>query len=173
MPALIDRAEALRRIREECGDPPCLMCAILEGRAGAVYVVHEDAAATVMLPRYVRRWGHAMVIPKVHVTSFTAVDPELWATCSRLAHRAARMVEAVMQPRRCYLASTGSSAGELTNTSRHLHIHVIPLYTADDKPSDIFSWTQGVYVGDPEEWGALLGRYREAWRALDVRGADA
>ena len=74
-----------------------------------------------------------------------------------------------MQPRRCYLASTGSSAGELTNSSRHLHIHVIPLYTPDDKPSDIFSWAQGVYVGDPAEWGELLGRYREAWRALDVR----
>ena len=81
MPALIDRAEALRRIREECGDPACLMCALLEGRAGDVHVVHEDAAAMVMLPRYVRRWGHAMVIPRVHVTSFTAVDPDLWATC--------------------------------------------------------------------------------------------
>jgi hypothetical protein len=74
----------------------------------------------------------------------------------------------VQRPRRCYVASTGSSAGEeLTQTSRHVHVHVIPLYEPDDKPADIFSWSEGVYVGEPEEWEALAASYRAVWAAFD------
>ena len=40
---------------------------------------------------------------------------------------------------------------------------LVPLYEADDRPSDIFSWAEGVYVGAPEEWEALQSRYRAAW----------
>ena len=136
MPQLISREEALSRIRAEGGSPPCLMCAISARRVGAVYGIFEDEAMLVMLPRYVRRWGHVQVTPKAHVTSYSAVAPALWARASSLAHQAARMVEAVMRPRRVYIASTGSSAGELTQSSMHLHIHVIPLYELDDKPAD-------------------------------------
>ncbi|MCB9753323.1 MAG: HIT family protein [Myxococcales bacterium] len=163
MPTKISRAEALRRIREEGGAPACLMCAIAARRVGDVHVIVEDEDTLVMLPRYVRRWGHVMALPKRHVTSYAEVDVELWTRTAQLAHQAARVVERVMRPRRCYLASTGSSAGELTQTSRHLHIHVVPLYEPDDKPSDIFSWAGGVYVGAPDEWAELTRRYREAW----------
>lgn len=163
MPTLISRDEALRRIEAEGGAPECLMCAIVRREVGAVHAIAEDATMLVMLPRYVRRWGHVMVVPKPHVTSFAAVEPALWARANALAHQAARMVERVMRPRRCYVASTGSSAGEMTQTSRHLHVHVIPLYEADDRPSDVFSWSEGIYVGAPEEWAALQARYREVW----------
>ncbi len=163
MPRLISRGEALQQIRAEGGEPACLMCAIRDRKVGPVYAVFEDADMLVMLPRYVRRWGHVMVLPKKHVTSYTQAGPQLWGRASALAHQAARMLERVQQPKRCYLASTGSSAGELTQTSQHLHIHVIPLYRADDKPRDIFSWSEGVYVATPEEWQELLQTYREAW----------
>jgi diadenosine tetraphosphate (Ap4A) HIT family hydrolase len=163
MPRLITREEALRRIEAEGKSPQCLMCAIVGREVGEVHAIMEDAEMLVMLPRYVRRWGHVMVTPKAHVTRFSEVDAGLWARTNQLAHQAAIMVERVMQPRRCYVASTGSSAGELTQTSRHLHVHVIPLYEADDRPSDIFSWSEGVYVGEPAEWEALRARYRAAW----------
>lgn len=141
------------------------MCAINARRVGAVYVVHEDDEQLVMLPRYVRRWGHVLVTPKPHVTSFLTVDQAMWARTAALAHRAARMVETVMQPRRVYVASTGSSAGELTQSSMHLHIHVIPLYAADDKPADIFSWSDGIQIAEHDEWEALRARYLAAWPA--------
>lgn len=163
MPTLIPRDEALRRIEAEGGAPECLMCAIVRREVGAVHAIVEDAELLVMLPRYVRRWGHVMVVPKPHVTSFAEVDAALWARTNQLAHQAARVVERVMRPRRCYVASTGSSAGELTQTSRHLHVHVIPLYEADDRPSDVFSWSGGVYVGTPEEWAEMREAYRAAW----------
>ena len=82
------------------------------------------------------------------------------------------MVERVMRPRRCYVASTGSSAGEMTQTSRHLHVHVIPLYEADDRPSDVFSWAEGVYVGTPEEWEALARAGAPEFRGEIVCGVD-
>ncbi len=163
MPTLISRAEALDRIRVERGEAPCLMCAIVERKAGAVAVLHEDAEHLVSLPAYVRRWGQILVTPKAHVTSYVEVDTASWGRANALALHAARVVERVRRPRRIYLASTGSSAGELVNCSVHLHIHVIPLYEPDDKPTDVFSWQEGVYVAEPEEWEALRQEYLAAW----------
>ncbi len=163
MPTLISRADALARIVAEGKAPPCLMCAIRDHKVGPTYVVYENDEQLVSLPRYVRRWGQLNVMPKAHVTTFAEVDEEVWARTNRLALHAARVAERVMRPRRVYLASTGSSAGELTQTSVHLHIHVIPLYLPDDKPADIFSWTEGVYVAEHDEWEELRARYREAW----------
>jgi diadenosine tetraphosphate (Ap4A) HIT family hydrolase len=163
LPTLISRAEALERIRAERGDAPCLMCAIVERRVGKVYVVHEDDEQLVSLPAYVRRWGQILVTPKAHATSYSKVDAAMWARTNELALRAARVVEAVQRPRRVYLASTGSSAGELVNCSTHLHVHVIPLHEADDKPADVFSWQAGIWVAEPEEWEELRRAYVAAW----------
>lgn len=163
MPQLISRAAALAQIQAEGNGPPCLMCAINDRKVGAVYAIHEDDEQIVMLPRYVRRWGQILVTPKPHHTSFSTVDPALWARTTALAHRAARLAEVVMKPRRVYVASTGSSAGELTQSSMHLHIHVIPLYELDDKPADIFSWQSGIYVAESAEWEALREQYLAAW----------
>lgn len=169
MPTLISRSQALARIREEGGVPACLMCAIRDRRVGDVHAVLEDGEVLVMLPRYVRRWGHLLVTPNAHVVSFAEVDPALWARTNALAHKAARVIEAVQRPRRVYVASTGSSAGELTQSSEHLHVHVIPLYETDDKPSAIFSWQEGVYVAERDEWLRLRDAYLRAWEEDDAR----
>jgi diadenosine tetraphosphate (Ap4A) HIT family hydrolase len=139
------------------------MCAIRDRAAGPTLVVHEDEGQLVILPRYVRRWGQVMVMPKHHATSFADVDDATWRETNALALRAARTVERALSPRRCYVASTGSSAGEITQSSTHLHVHVIPLHDADDRPADIFSWADGVFIAEPDEWSELLERIRAAW----------
>jgi diadenosine tetraphosphate (Ap4A) HIT family hydrolase len=163
MPTLIPRHEALARIREEGGSPPCLMCAIRERRVGATYAVFEDDEVLVLLPRYVRRWGHVVVMPQAHVTSYTGTEGALWARVNAEALRAAQMLERIRAPLRFYVASTGSSAGELTQSSLHLHVHVIPLFDSVDRPADVFSWQAGVYVAEHEEWEALRVEYAAAW----------
>lgn len=163
MPTLIPRAEALARIRAEGGEPACLMCAIARREVGELYAVHEDDDVIVFLPRYVRCWGHVCIMPRAHVTSYASVSPTLWGKVSLAGHLAARMVESLDRPRRCYLASTGSSAGELTQSSMHLHLHVIPVHDPEDRPASVFSWQDGVYVAADDEWRALQARYREAW----------
>lgn len=166
MPHLITREEALRRIRAEVEEGACLMCALRDDRAGDRWVLADEDDMLVVLPRYVRRWGQVLVLPKPHVTSFTEVDEGMWQRASRWARHAARVLEAELRPRRCYLASTGSAAGEITQSSMHLHIHVIPLYEPDDRPADIFSWSSGVYVAEAEEWRDLRDKLGAAWRAL-------
>jgi diadenosine tetraphosphate (Ap4A) HIT family hydrolase len=165
MPTLIPRDEALQRIRDEVGDGRCLMCAVRDDRAGDRWVVDEDDELLLFLPRYVRRWGQMLVVLKPHVTRYHEVDPRLWSRASTWALRAACVVERHMHPLRCYVTSTGSAAGELTQSSAHVHIHVIPVYDREDRPRDVFSWADGVYVGEPAEWRALQAVYRELWRA--------
>ncbi len=168
MPTLIPRAEALARIRAEGGEPACLMCAIAERAVGAVQVVFEDAEMLVFLPRYVRCWGHVCIMPRLHVTSFAAAPGAIWARTNALGHKTARVIETLQRPRRCYLAATGSSAGELTQSSMHLHLHVIPVHDAEDRPASVFSWQEGVYVAEPGEWDALRESYVRAWAEDDA-----
>lgn len=163
MPALIPRAEALERIRKERGTVTCLMCGLVDRAVGPVHVLYEDPEHVVLLPRYVRKWGQITVIPKVHVTTFGEIAPDLWARTNALAFRAARTVERVRAPLRTLVASTGSCAGELLNSSEHLHIHVVPLHEREDRPADVFSWQAGVYVGEAEEWAELLTAYRASF----------
>jgi diadenosine tetraphosphate (Ap4A) HIT family hydrolase len=163
MPTLIPRQQALDEIAAVRAGAPCLMCAIVARGAGPVYVIAEDETHLVSLPRYVRRWGQVLVTPKRHVTSYLDVDDGVWSRSNELALRAARMVERVLRPRRVYLASTGSSGGELVNCSTHLHVHVVPVYEPDDRPADIFSWSSGIYVADEGEWQALRTQLVVAW----------
>ncbi len=163
MPTLITRDEALARIRREGGEPPCLMCAIRDRRVGSTHAVFEDEDILVFLPRYVRRWGHVIVMPRTHVVTYTGVAAPLWARVNDDALRVARMLERIRNPVRIYITSTGSSAGELTQTSMHLHVHVIPLYDSLDRPADVFSWQPGVYVAEDDEWEALRAELATAF----------
>ena len=163
VPTLISRAEALDRISRARGEAPCLMCAIVARGVGEVVAVYEDDEHLVSLPLYVRRWGHVLVTLKKHVTSYTEVDTDLWARTNALALKTARAIEKARAPRRIYVASTGSSGGELVNCSEHLHVHVVPLYEKDDRPADVFSWQAGVYVGTSEELHQLRDQYLAAW----------
>lgn len=171
MPTLITRDEALARIRREGGEPACLMCAIRDRRVGATHAVFEDDDILVFLPRYVRRWGHLIVMPREHVVTYSGVSPALWARLNHDALHAAQLLERLRAPLRIYITSTGSSAGELTQTSMHLHVHVIPLFDSHDRPADVFSWQEGVYVAGDAEWEDLRGEYAAAWRGTTSSGA--
>jgi ATP adenylyltransferase len=170
-PLWLSRDEALRRIREERGEVSCLMCALRDGLAGPRFVVAEDEDLVVLLPRYVRSWGHLLVILRPHVTGFGQVDDAQWARVNAAALRAARVVEEIQRPRRVYLASTGSSAGELTQSSAHLHIHALPVHQTDARPADLFSWTEGLYTAPDEVFASLREKCAAAW-ARAGRGDD-
>lgn len=166
MPKLITRDEALALMQSERTGPECLMCAVHARCAGTVYSVFESEEFLVFLPRFVRRWGHVIVSLKPHVRRFSEVPWPLWMRANHFAWRAARMVERTQSPIRVYVTSSGSSAGELTQSSSHIHIHVIPVYDTEDRPGDVFSWQPGVLVGEHDEWVALQGVYVPEWERL-------
>lgn len=169
VPTLISRDEALQRIREEVGDVACLMCALRDDEVGERWVVDEDDDLMLVVPRYVRRWGQLLVLLKPHVTRYGQIDPALWGRANAWALRAAAIVERTMSPVRCYVTSTGSAAGELTQSSAHVHIHIVPVYDPDDRPRHVFSWSEGVYVATKQQWRELTRRIRTAWAGDVVR----
>ncbi len=166
MPILLSRDEALTRMRQERSGPACLMCAVHQRCAGPVYTLHEDDEFIILLPRYVRRWGHVLVSLQQHVQRFEEVAPRVWLKANLYALQAARMIEQVLAPRRVYVTSTGSSNGELTQSSQHMHLHVIPVPESEDRPADIFSWQAGVYTAEHDEWQALKELYQPVWDHL-------
>jgi diadenosine tetraphosphate (Ap4A) HIT family hydrolase len=163
MPTLVSKEEALARIVAEGGRPECLMCAILAGRVGDLHTIAEDDGLVLMLPRYVRCWGHAVVVPRAHVTTYGECGDKLWARIQAMAFRAATMIEALRAPKRVYITSTGSNTRELVQTSRHIHVHVIPVDTEEDRPADVFTWAHGVWVAERDEWESLADEYRACW----------
>lgn len=146
MSARIARDEATARVTAERGDESCLVCAMRDGRLGTPYVLERGRYCRVVLARYAVRRGHALVLVDEHVTSFTDVDDAAWAEASRFALASARRIERALSPARCYVASLGSAGPAVPMSSPHLHLHVIPIYEPDDKPSRVLTWENGVFV---------------------------
>lgn len=162
MPILLTREQALAQIRAEVGRPHCLMCALRDG-ATRTWVLHDEEDVLVLIPRFVRCFGHVLVMPRPHCVSYGEIDDALWARVERISLRAARLLERLRSPRRVYLASTGSAAGELTQSSVHLHVHVLPVHDPETRPADVFSWSEGIWRQSDEELDALAATYLAAW----------
>ncbi len=158
----ISRGEAVERASAERGSAPCLVCAILGGSAGRVFPVLRGDRATVVLARYALRPGHLLVLAHRHATRFQDLPPAEWIEMAGLAHRAARALEREVDAARCYVASLGADSPEAPMSSPHLHLHVVPLASPDEKPSAVLTWSEGVYVDTPENWSALQARLEAA-----------
>jgi diadenosine tetraphosphate (Ap4A) HIT family hydrolase len=139
------------------------MCAVVARRCGPVTALFEDEATLVSLPLFARTWGHVIVTPKRHVERLGSIAASEWAALGAFAHQAAAAIESALEPRRVFVAATGSAAGELTNCSVHVHLHVVPVFEPGDRPSEVFSWQSGVLRGDDAERTALAARLSAAW----------
>lgn len=159
MPWRITRDEALVRIAAEAPGG-CLICGILSGRAGRVWVLREGTHTVSVLSRYPRSWGQSMVLLRRHTTTFSDVTPEEWQEASAEAHRIAARIESSLAPLRCYVSSLGTWREDLPMSSPHLHIHVDPVYDSGARPRTIFTHQHGVMAGEDAEWEALQARLR-------------
>lgn len=162
-PSRISRRDALARIRHELGAAPCLICAIRDGAGGPQRVLARGRHARLVLSRYPIRWGHLLVLLDDHVTRFEELALDAWQESTALALDAATSLETALDPVRCYIASLGSAHDGLPMTSPHLHLHVIPLYHAADKPSGVLTWEHGVYAAPEAAWQGLQQRLAAAW----------
>ncbi len=161
MPKRIERDVAVTRAVAERPEGSCLVCAILAGEAGPTWVVHEGEHVRVVLSRYPRNWGQAMVLLRRHVTSFSALDPMEWAEATEAARRTAVQMEKVLDPVRCFVSCLGTAHSDLPMSSPHMHLHVDPVYDADQRPRTTFTLEFGVMEGEPHEWEEL--RAALAW----------
>lgn len=155
MPRRIPRTEALARLGEPDGCVPCAWA-----RAADPIATSEHAVA--VLSRFPVRWGHGLVVLRVHATSFREIEPAVWADAAGLAARFAAAVERALSPARCYVASLGTSEPDLAMTFPHLHMNVIPVEERGARPREVLTWQHGIYEGTPEEWAALRASIQAA-----------
>lgn len=154
----ITREEAIARLERERADG-CRLCALVE--SGLVLARRDHAS--VILSRYPVRWGQLLVIPHGHVERFAELAAHVWEDVSVLSHRAAIVIERVLSPSRCYVASLGTSERDVPMSFPHLHVNVIPVAEPTERPREVLTWQHGVFDAEPEAWTALLDRLREAW----------
>jgi diadenosine tetraphosphate (Ap4A) HIT family hydrolase len=154
---LLAKADAIARLADERGRG-CRMCEL--AREAEVIASSEHAVA--ILDRYAARPGHVLVILRRHEERLLAW-PE-YEAMHRLAWRVNAALDAVLAPRRIYIAALGSAA-PLATSFPHVHLHVIPLADGGelDRPANVFTWVNGVYIfEDAEEERALRDRLRTA-----------
>lgn len=158
MPHRITRDEALARLEGEAPSE-CRLCDLIARPA----VLARGEHACVVLSRYPVRWGHLLVIPRLHAERFTELPEPAWLEASALAHRAARALERALAPSRCYVASLGTSERGLPMTFPHVHLNVIPVDEPGARPRDVLTWQNGVMAGAPREWADLERALSLAW----------
>ena len=106
----------------------CIFCKIVSGELPS-HQVQEDEHTLAFMD--INPWtrGHAVVIPRAHVTNLYEIDDDELARVNATAARLARRMRDVLG---CdgvnLLNSTNSAAWQ---TIFHFHVHVIPRYDGD------------------------------------------
>ena len=173
MPRIVDKTEALAALERHRHKllptgQGCVMCAVIELRE---HVVAESADVLVILDRFASRPGHLLVLPKLHIERLTALDWSAYSEIQRFAYEAAHVVERVLEPKRVYVASLGTTT-PLNGSYPHIHLHVVPIPEDDERarPANVFSWSAGIVLYDDAEASELTATLRRAWLA---RGCEA
>ncbi len=162
MPALVPKSIALNDL-EQIGftTETCLMCRLVKDNN---LVIFDDEHTVVFLSAYPRFWGHAIVSLKRHVHYFSDLNEEEYRSLFENARKVAIAIENTLKPLRTYIASIGATENKI-NTCPHIHVNVIPIYDKDIKPSQVFTWENGVYTGTEIEWEQLKTNFQNAMNA--------
>ena len=111
--------------QEKKRDPnnPCLFCTDPRG----VSIQHELAYSA--RDSYPASPGHAVVIPRRHVSSFFDLTPEEVAACMDLIKKEKQLIDEEFNPDGYNIGvNVGPAAGQ---SIFHVHIHIIPRYKGD------------------------------------------
>ncbi|MBP7515074.1 MAG: HIT family protein [Flavobacteriales bacterium] len=163
MPRIIERQEAVDRINSILEPGECLACWIL--RSERRYVLHKGAHSLVVLSEFPRTWGQTMILLNTHKTSVSDTTEDEWREMMENVRRTSLVLERTLKPLRCYISSLGATEN-LPNTCPHLHFNVLPIYNREERPSDIFTWKNGVFAADEPEWSGLFNDLMRGWSRM-------
>lgn len=109
---------------ERAASVDCFICAFLAGDERFAHrVIADDGEHVVFMNRYPTTEGQLLVAPRRHVEHLARdLDAPAWLRLQAVVHRAARVLEAVVESDRTYVLSLGSQ-----QRNRHLHVHVAAL----------------------------------------------
>jgi histidine triad (HIT) family protein len=145
------------------GGQGCVMCALSNGKAD-LEPIRDSEHAVVLLDRFACRYGHLLIIPRLHFEHLSQLPWEVFADVQRLTFEAARAIDVCFEPARVFTATLGAAV-ELPMTYSHYHMHVIPVYETDERarPARVLSWTEGVIVYDDAEARGICERLMACW----------
>jgi len=106
----------------------CIFCKIVAGELPAT-IVAEDERTLAFMDLSPATRGHALVIPREHVSDLHEIDPQdLQAVAATAQRVAARARDRLGADGVNLLQSSGAAAWQ---TVFHFHVHVIPRYAGD------------------------------------------
>jgi len=131
----------------------CVFCAIVAAEIPS-FKIYEDDVALAYLDINPCTEGHALVIPKKHVSGLVdAPDEMLAAMMSRVKRIAAHLKEALPCDGFNILQNNGEAAGQ---SVFHLHFHIVPRY--NNAPEGKLSFAS--HNGDMAHLAALAERLK-------------
>jgi histidine triad (HIT) family protein len=134
-------------------DPDCLFCKIIAGELPGQIVAEDERTISFMDISPATR-GHALVVPRAHVSDLLEIGGEDLAAVALAAQRLARRAhERLHADGVNLLNSCGRAAWQ---TVFHFHVHVIPRYEGDPLR---LPWIPG--PGSPEEIAAVAAELRD------------
>lgn len=104
----------------------CIFCAIVAGEIPAK-VVYSDEQAIAFLDIQPWHVGHTLVIPRRHVSDLLADPAALPEISAAISATSRLLVDRLGAAGLNLLSSAGSTAGQEVF---HLHVHLVPRYTA-------------------------------------------
>ncbi len=128
-------------------------------------VVASGTRAFVVLNLYPYNSGHLMVVPRRHVATLAALDPDELTEIALLTQRAEIALTEVYQPQGINIGiNLGRPAG--AGIVDHIHVHVVPRWTGD---TNFMSVVGNVRVL-PEELPQSAARLRPVFDRLSRDG---
>lgn len=136
----------------------CLFCALAAAHDDEALIVARGEHCYCVLNAYPYTSGHVMVVPYRHGPDLEAL-PE--ATANEVMAFTQRALVAVKAAYRPDAANVGMNLGAAAGAGvpHHLHVHVVPRWTADTNFMTTVAETRVL----PESLADTLGRVRAAW----------
>jgi len=144
--------------------PGCIFCDALHARDREPLVVHGGERAYVILNKFPYNNGHLMVVPNRHVGRLADLDEEELVEIMRLTQLAERVLTGEYAPHGFNVGlNLGAPAG--AGIADHLHVHVVPRWTADTNFISVVGETRVL----PEELPTTAARVRAAFARVSKR----
>ncbi len=124
------------------------------GDDAAAYILHRGEAAYVVMNLYPYNPGHVMVVPFDHVQDLASLDDALATEMIRLAQRTERVLSDALRPHGFNLGVNIGRAGG-AGIADHLHMHLVPRWTADTNFLTALADTRVIPLGLDEAYAQL------------------
>lgn len=102
----------------------------MRGDDPGAYILNRGESAYVVMNLYPYNPGHVMVVPFAHVQDLDSLDDQLAVEMVRLAQKTERILSEALHPHGFNVGINIGRAGG-AGIADHLHMHVVPRWTAD------------------------------------------